>query len=112
MSHARLYPLTPNYNNNYHCQDVEALTKRLEGLETGAAFDATQSAVHQVQMEMLEKLRAIRSQLSSGEHTVGSKEIQALQAENAALKKINAKQAYRIEHLVRSVEELLEHTKP
>jgi len=104
--------LTASASMSQAMTDVEALTKRLEGLETGAAFDATQSAVHQVQMEMLEKLRAIRSQLSSGEHTVGSKEIQALQAENAALKKINAKQAYRIEHLVRSVEELLEHTKP
>ena len=93
-------------------QDLDALTKRVEGLETGATFDATQEAVRQVQMEMLEKMRAVRSALVAGSNGgASSKELEELLAENAALKKQNAKQAYRIEHLVRSVEELLEKTK-
>jgi hypothetical protein len=102
--------------------NVDALTARLERLETGAAFDATQAAVRQVQMEMLENLRAIRSAMvanSNGNGSsnstsgggVSSKELEALQLENTALKKQTAKQAYRIEHLVRSVEELLEKNK-
>jgi mannitol-specific phosphotransferase system IIBC component len=102
--------------------NVDALTARLERLETGASFDATQAAVRQVQMEMLENLRAIRSAMvdnSNGKGSsnstsgggVSSKELEALQLENTALKKQTAKQAYRIEHLVRSVEELLEKNK-
>ena len=102
---------------------MDDLTSRLERLETGATFDATQAAVRQVQMEMLENLRAIRAAMGSNtsgttgtttitsSSVVSSKEWEALQLENATMKKQIAKQTYRINHLVRSVEELLETNK-
>lgn len=90
---------------------METLTKRIEQLETGATFDATQDAVREVQMDMLEKLRAIRSSLAESASGASSKELEVLQIENQALQKKNDKQAYRIEHLVKSVETLLEKQK-
>jgi hypothetical protein len=90
---------------------VENLTKRLEELEIGATFEATRDAVREVQMDMLEKLRAIRSSLMESAGGASSKEMEVLQMENQALQKINAKQAYRIEHLVKSAEMLLEKQK-
>lgn len=110
-------------NNNNSGITVDDLTSRLERLETGATFDATQAAVRQVQMEMLENLRAIRAAMGSNtsgttgtttitsSSVVSSKEWEALQLENATMKKQIAKQTYRINHLVRSVEELLETNK-
>lgn len=92
--------------------------KRVEALEIGVKFDATREEVRRIQMQHLEQLRAIRAALSdnagSGTTTVtttvpaaSSKELDALRAENAALKLKTDKQAYRIQHLVATVEDLL-----
>mmetsp|Transcript_17701 Transcript_17701/g.30070 ORF Transcript_17701/g.30070 Transcript_17701/m.30070 type:complete len:143 (-) Transcript_17701:171-599(-) len=88
----------------------DELVKRVEALEKGAVFEATKEAVQAVQMECLTKLRDIRAAVAKegeGASTVSSKELDALRAENEALKKTTAKQAYRIEHLVGHMEELL-----
>lgn len=85
------------------------MEKRVAALEMGATFDATQAAVQQVEMDCLQQLRDIRSSLLQGGAGVGasSKELEALQTENNMLKVKNAKQEYRIQHLVGVVEELL-----
>mmetsp|Transcript_27585 Transcript_27585/g.38992 ORF Transcript_27585/g.38992 Transcript_27585/m.38992 type:complete len:100 (-) Transcript_27585:120-419(-) len=89
---------------------AEDLIKRVEALEMGQTFDATAAKVKEVQMEYLEQLRAIRKAMveSGGGSATSSKELDALKSENAALKKQNAKQAYRIQHLVSTVEQFLE----
>jgi len=81
----------------------------VESLEKGATFDATQKEVDRVRMECLEQMRTIRKAVaeSSGD-TASAKELEALRAENALLKKKNTKQTYRIQHLVSTVEVLLE----
>lgn len=86
--------------------------QRVEALEKGAAFDATQKEVEKVRMEHLEQLRKIRKAMaeSSGD-TASAKELEALQAENAALKRQTTKQNYRIHHLVSTVEDLLANRK-
>ncbi len=90
--------------------------KRVEALEIGVKFDATREEVRRIQMQHLEQLRAIRAALSenSGSATTtatatgaSGKELEALRAENAALKLKTDKQAYRIQHLVATVEDLL-----
>mmetsp|Transcript_13947 Transcript_13947/g.32371 ORF Transcript_13947/g.32371 Transcript_13947/m.32371 type:complete len:100 (-) Transcript_13947:1149-1448(-) len=88
--------------------DTAALLKRIEALESGARFDATKEAVQQVQMECLTTLRNLRTTMKEeGGSSASNKEMEALKAENELLKKKNAKQAYRIQHLVGTVEELL-----
>uniref|UniRef100_A0A6V2P9X7 Uncharacterized protein n=1 Tax=Ditylum brightwellii TaxID=49249 RepID=A0A6V2P9X7_9STRA len=96
-------------------ETIIALQKRVEFLESSATFAATQQSVQDAQAEMLEKLRSIREAIakdgsSSSANTASSKEMEALMKENEELKKKNAKQAYRIEHLVSSIEELLSST--
>eukprot|EP00542_Grammatophora_oceanica_P016354 CAMPEP_0194050820 /NCGR_PEP_ID=MMETSP0009_2-20130614/37249_1 /TAXON_ID=210454 /ORGANISM="Grammatophora oceanica, Strain CCMP 410" /LENGTH=95 /DNA_ID=CAMNT_0038697635 /DNA_START=97 /DNA_END=384 /DNA_ORIENTATION=- len=92
--------------------DVETLTKRLEALEKGAQYDATKEAVQAVQMDALEQLRTVREAMkTSSAGGASSKEVEALKEENAKLKKINSKQAYRIEHLVSTVETFLKERK-
>lgn len=63
-------------------------------------------------MEMLTTLRNIRAAMVSGTNGGGvisdSKELAELREENAKLKAMNAKQAYRINHLVKNMEKLLE----
>lgn len=84
--------------------------KRVEALEIGKQFDADAKAVKEVQMEYLQQLRDIRKAMTESDGGGGgsSKELEALKAENARLAKQNAKQAYRIQHLVTTVEGLLE----
>jgi len=92
--------------------ELSQLKERIELLETSQKFEADQEAVQSVQMEMLTKLREIRAEMvvvdgSGSGVATSSSEMEALRAENEALKKINAKHEYRIKHLVRSLEELL-----
>ena len=93
----------------------DLLLKRVEALEKGVGFDATKEAVQQVQMEYLTKLREIRKAIANEEGGGGggasSKELETLKAQNEALQKKNAKQAYRIQHLVHTVEELMAEQK-
>lgn len=49
----------------------------------------------------------MKSEAGSG-GGASSKELEQLKAENEQLKKINAKQQYRIEHLVHNLKELLQ----
>ena len=61
---------------------------------------------------MLLKLRKImevmESEQASGGGGLSSKELDELKAENAELKKVNAKQNYRIEHLVHNLRESMQ----
>ena len=105
---------------------TEDIEKRLQALEVGAQFDANQQEVHKIQREHLEQLRAIRNALMTmtEEGTGGSpqqdeestttkakignsKHWEALRAENAMLQAKVEKQAYRIQHLVSTVEQFL-----
>ena len=59
-------------------------------------------------MEHLKQLRTLRSIMGGeGSTSCSSKELEALQGEHTLLQRISTKQAYRIEHLVTTVEELL-----
>jgi hypothetical protein len=101
------------------------LEKRIGALEKGAAYDATKTAVQQVEAECLMKLREIRAALvaeaaaaatANGSGAPGaagvaaaaasSKELQQLQTENDELKRKIAKLEYRVQHMVVSMEEL------
>jgi FtsZ-binding cell division protein ZapB len=86
---------------------MEDLQKRVEALEVGSTFDASQAAVQEAQMDMLTKLRDIRQAMEQSGGSASSKEMEALRQENAALKQKVAKQQYRIQHLVDAVEELV-----
>ena len=61
---------------------------------------------------MLLKLRkimkAIESESANGGGGASSKELEEFRAENADLKKLNAKQNYRIEHLVHNLRESMQ----
>ena len=59
---------------------------------------------------MLISLRKIMEAMKSeaGGGGASSKELEALKKENEELKKINAKQQYRIEHLVHNLRETIE----
>ena len=87
---------------------MQDLQSRVKALEIGAAHDATQQAVQQAQAEMLLKMREIRESMKEGSAgTASTKEVDALKTENKTLRDQNAKQAYRIQHLVGTVEKLL-----
>ncbi len=63
-------------------------------------------------MEMLTTLRNLRSSIvSSGNNGINgsgdSEELAMLREENAKLKIVNQKQAYRINHLVKNMEQML-----
>lgn len=51
-------------------------------------------------------MEAIKEEAASG-GGASSKEIETLRAENEELKKINAKQKYRIEHLVHNMRDIM-----
>lgn len=62
--------------------------------------------------EILISLRKIVEKMKSetggvGGASIGSKEIKQLKAENKELEKINAKQRYRIDHLVHNLRETM-----
>lgn len=62
-------------------------------------------------MEMLTTLRTIRAAMvadSQNGSAADSKELELLRKENEGLKKVNKKQAYRINHLVANMEKMLE----
>ena len=65
--------------------------------------------MQQVEADFLVKLRDIRANIdgsNSGVSATTSKEIDALRAENEALKKRNAKLEYRVQHMLHNMEEL------
>ena len=91
------------------------MEQRIEALEVGAKFDATQEDVKKVEKEFLTKLQDIRTTMdqekAAGGTAVSSKELQDLKTENEALKKENARLQYRVGHLVKNMEELYTKSK-
>ena len=94
---------------------VAALQSRLKDLELSKSHDNASEILKKERSDMLISLRkiiaALKSETENGGGSGGgasSKEIEALKAENEELKKINAKQQYRIEHLVHNLKELLD----
>ena len=94
---------------------VAALQSRLKDLELSKSHDNASEILKKERSDMLISLRkiiaALKSEAENGGSSGGgasSKEIEALKAENEELKKINAKQQYRIEHLVHNLKELLD----
>lgn len=85
---------------------MATLTSRVQALEVAKEYDATKAAVQKVEAEFLEKLREIRASMADGSGGATSKEVEALQAENGALKKKNSKLEYRIQHMLTTMEEL------
>lgn len=51
---------------------------------------------------------AMKAEAASGGGGASCKELETLRAENDELKKINAKQKYRIEHLVHNLRDVME----
>jgi ERCC4-type nuclease len=85
------------------------LKSRIELLEKNGEFKATQDDIMEKQMEMLDTLRKIRDAIVSNPiQNYSTNELIRLSEENEKLKKINAKQKYRIDHLVMTIYELQE----
>ncbi|KAL7512824.1 hypothetical protein ACHAXN_010192 [Cyclotella atomus] len=86
---------------------IAELQSRLQDLELSKSYDNAAEIIQKERTEMLLALRKILTSLKSENGGSGggasSKEIEALRAENEELKKVNAKQKYRIEHLVHNL---------
>lgn len=91
---------------------VEALERRIAALEVGAKYDATKDEVSKLQMEFLDKLKEIRAQViaeqNQGTKSSSTEELERLREENAKLKQQNEKLAYRVKHVVASLNSLLD----
>ena len=101
-------------------QDASAsiadLQTRLQDLELAKKHDNAAAVLQKERTEMLMALRQIMAALKSeSKGAMGSvcsnKEMVALKAENEELKKINAKQKYRIEHLVHNLKAVTDEVK-
>ena len=95
---------------------VAELESRLQDLELSKKHDNVTAILQKERAEMLIALRQIMTALKSENHgTMGSavsnKEMTALKAENEELKKMNAKQKYRIEHLVQNLKAVTDDDK-
>lgn len=101
-------------SNEQEEQRIKQLQERIKALEVTKQFEADQALVQAVQTEMLTTLRTIRAEIASSsgnDNSASSKELQALKDENENLKKITTKQAYRINHLIKGMEEMQEKIK-
>mmetsp|Transcript_26608 Transcript_26608/g.56618 ORF Transcript_26608/g.56618 Transcript_26608/m.56618 type:complete len:107 (-) Transcript_26608:281-601(-) len=90
---------------------IADLQSRLVDLEQSKAHDDAAAALRRERAEMLLSLRKIKEAMkeeAGGGGGASNKELERLRAENEALKKANAKQRYRIEHLVYNLRESLE----
>jgi len=86
-----------------------ALDERIKALELGAQYDANKAEVEKIEKEYQTKLREIESSNRNGGGASSSglsKEVERLREENEILKKKNAKQEYRILHMLGVMEEL------
>jgi hypothetical protein len=59
-------------------------------------------------LSLRKMMEAMKTEAASGGGGASSKELETLRAENDELKKINAKQKYRIEHLVHNLRDVME----
>ena len=104
--------LLSSKTNKQETDPIAELQSRLKDLELSKAHADTSAIIRKERAEMLLKLRKImevmESEAKSGGGGASSKELEELKAENAELKKVNAKQSYRIEHLVHNLREAMQ----
>ena len=91
---------------------IADLDRRLKDLELSKSHTDASAILRKERAETLITLRkildAMKSESEAGGGGASNKEIDTLRKENEALKKINAKQQYRIEHLVHNLRGKLE----
>lgn len=92
---------------------IEELQSRLNDLELSKAHNDVATILQKERAEMLLSLRKIKETMKSeagggGGGGASNKELEKLKAENKELKKVNAKQQYRIQHLVHNFRESIE----
>ncbi|GMH89132.1 hypothetical protein TrVE_jg714 [Triparma verrucosa] len=84
---------------------VESLSARLATLETTASHEASAAAVKEAQLAMLLQLREVKASLMAEGGGASGKEVEGLKEENAKLKLKNEKLEYRVQHLIKMLEE-------
>mmetsp|Transcript_36758 Transcript_36758/g.62578 ORF Transcript_36758/g.62578 Transcript_36758/m.62578 type:complete len:102 (-) Transcript_36758:182-487(-) len=86
------------------------LQSRLADLELSKSHNDAAAILQKERGDMLLALRKIMQSLKSDEAGGGAsnKELEQLRQENEELKKVNAKQKYRIDHLVHNLRESME----
>ena len=93
---------------------IAELQSRLSDLELSKTHSEVSDAIQKERTEMLLSLRkimeAMKAEAASG-GAASSKELAQLKAENEELKKVNAKQKYRIEHLVHNLRDTIDSPK-
>mmetsp|Transcript_24703 Transcript_24703/g.42020 ORF Transcript_24703/g.42020 Transcript_24703/m.42020 type:complete len:98 (-) Transcript_24703:182-475(-) len=83
---------------------IAELQSRLSDLELSKTHNDVSGIIQKERTEMLLSLRKIMEAMKTdAAGGASSKELEKLRAENEELKKINAKQNYRIEHLVNNL---------
>ena len=91
------------------------MEKRVKALEVGAHYEATQKDVKAVETEFLGKLKEIKATMvkesKAGAGGASSKEVQTLKEENEMLKKRNAKLEYRVQHMLKHLEDFYNQQK-
>ncbi|KAL9183872.1 hypothetical protein ACHAXT_004728 [Thalassiosira profunda] len=87
------------------------LQSRLQSLELSKAHADAGAVLNKERAEILLSLRKVMAAMKAEAAKGGgasSKELEELREENRELKKVNAKQQYRIEHLVSNLREQIE----
>jgi len=94
---------------------IADLQSRLKDLELSKSHNDAGDILRKERAEMLLGLRKIMEAMKSeraggggGGGAAGGKELEKLRAENNELKKVNAKQKYRIEHLVHNLRDTMD----
>lgn len=90
---------------------IAELQSRLSDLELSKTHNDVSAIIQKERTEMLLNLRKIMETMkaeAAGGGGASSKEVEKLRAENEELKKINAKQSYRIEHLVNNLRSVVD----
>lgn len=90
---------------------IVELQSRLSDLELSKTHNDVSGAIQKERAEILLSLRKIMETMKTEAASGGgasSKELETLRAENEELKKINAKQKYRIEHLVHNLRDVVD----
>ncbi|GMH64962.1 hypothetical protein TrLO_g5248 [Triparma laevis f. longispina] len=84
---------------------VESLSARLSTLESTSVHAASAAAVKESQLSMLLQLREVKAALMKEGGGASGKEVDSLKEENKALKLKNEKLEYRVQHLIKMLEE-------
>jgi hypothetical protein len=90
---------------------IVKLQSRVADLELAKEHTDVSASVQRERAEILISLRkimeAMKSETGVGGASISSKEIEQLKAENKELMRVNAKQRYRIDHLVNNLRETM-----